>query len=169
MADVPTRLVIDASGPRRPSDEDLAAMEQDALELLKAGEGDKAVMVMAAVREAQQIPEKEQVVPLDADDLAQRDVDIADAEDQHARAQEAALAGLRAKRDRWLAQTDVLALPAAAYPVDMPQAVKDQIAANRQAWLDFRQALRQYPSTVTDPLSPPPFPAQPAAPNIILS
>lgn len=36
-------------------------------------------------------------------------------------------------------------------------------AATRRAWADYRQALRDYPSTVTDPTQPPAFPSQPAA------
>lgn len=80
-----------------------------------------------------------------------------------------ALAMLRAQRDRWLAQTDVLVLPESSLPVDFPQARKDEILTHQQAWLDFRQALRDYPASVVDPLDPPPFPAQPAAPSLILS
>jgi hypothetical protein len=169
MTDAPTRLVLDGSGASRPSDDAIAAIEEDALNLMRAGAGDEAMLVMQAVRDAREIPEKEQLVELDEDELAQRAVDVAAYEDTVAADRARALQQLRARRDRWLAQTDVFALPPEAYPVDMPQAVKDSLVANRKAWTTFRQALRAYPSTVEDPLDPPPFPEQPAQPSIVLS
>lgn len=32
----------------------------------------------------------------------------------------------------------------------------------KQAWAEYRQQLRDYPSTIVDPLNPPPFPTKPS-------
>jgi hypothetical protein len=78
-----------------------------------------------------------------------------------------AMVELRMKRDRWLAQTDAFFID--PLPSDFPPARMAEIVANRAAWLAFRQALRDYPATVEDPLDPPPFPAQPPAPSVYLT
>ena len=51
---------------------------------------------------------------------------------------------LRTKRNTLLKQTDRYALP--DWPHPTPEA--------RQAWLDYRQALRELPSTTEDPENP---------------
>jgi hypothetical protein len=116
-------------------------------------------------------PGRERVVELTPEELAQRDADTAEALEARKADRKRALLELRAKRDRLLAQTDVLALPASAWPVDMPQSLKDAIAANLDAWLAWRQALRDLPSTITASTDPRTveFPAPPAAPSLILT
>ena len=59
---------------------------------------------------------------------------------------------LRADRDKLLQETDKYALP--DWPHPTPEA--------RQAWLDYRQALRDLPSVTEDPANPV-WPAQPTA------
>jgi hypothetical protein len=59
---------------------------------------------------------------------------------------------LRKERDVLLAKTDKYTLP--DWPHPTPEA--------RQAWLDYRQALRDLPSVTEDPANPV-WPAQPTA------
>jgi len=58
---------------------------------------------------------------------------------------------LREERNRRIAQTDYLAT------IDYPHASEEV----KQAWLDYRQALRDLPSNTTDPSNP----VWPIAPN----
>jgi hypothetical protein len=51
---------------------------------------------------------------------------------------------LRTERNKRIAQTDYLAIP------DFPHATEEV----RQAWLDYRQALRDLPANTTDPENP---------------
>jgi len=51
---------------------------------------------------------------------------------------------LRADRNKRIAQTDYLAIP--DYPHPTPEA--------KQAWLDYRQALRDLPANTEDPAAP---------------
>ena len=51
---------------------------------------------------------------------------------------------LRTERNKRIAQTDYLAIP------DYPHATEEV----KQAWLDYRQALRDLPSNTTDPENP---------------
>ena len=51
---------------------------------------------------------------------------------------------LKSKRDQFLFDTDKYALP--DWPHSSPEI--------RQAWLDYRQALRELPSTTEDPVNP---------------
>ena len=51
---------------------------------------------------------------------------------------------LRTERNKRIAQTDYLAIP------DYPHASEEA----KQAWLDYRQALRDLPSNTTDPSNP---------------
>lgn len=68
------------------------------------------------------------------------------------------------ERNRWLAQTDPFVLPTASLPADMPSDVLTAVAdsANQDAIKTWRQALRDYPSTVTDWAQPLALPAPPA-------
>lgn len=63
------------------------------------------------------------------------------------------------ERNRWLAQSDpyVLASP----PPDMPADVASAVKSGQAALLAWRQALRDWPTTVTDWTAPPPLPAAP--------
>jgi hypothetical protein len=58
---------------------------------------------------------------------------------------------LREERNKRIAQTDYLAIP------DYPHATEEV----KQAWLDYRQALRDLPANTTDPENP----VWPVAPN----
>ena len=58
---------------------------------------------------------------------------------------------LREERNKRIAQTDYLAIP------DYPHATEEV----KQAWLDYRQALRDLPANTTDPSNP----AWPVAPD----
>jgi hypothetical protein len=51
---------------------------------------------------------------------------------------------LRTERNKRIAQTDYLAIP------DYPHASEEA----KQAWLDYRQALRDLPANTTDPENP---------------
>ena len=51
---------------------------------------------------------------------------------------------LRKERNKRIAQTDYLAIP------DYPHATEEV----KQAWLDYRQALRDLPANTTDPENP---------------
>lgn len=111
-------------------------------------------------------PASVSVVALDADELAQREVDAA----SHAGAQEAADARawveLRMKRDRWLAQTDAFFV--SPLPSDFPPEKVKAINANSGDWKTFRQSLRDLPANTDDPLDPE-WPATPAAPQVYLT
>lgn len=169
MTDVPQVLAVDLSKEAPPPEGFVERIRADALALVEAGEFEKAQSVLAEASRLEALGPREELRPMNADELAQRDADHQAADVQLQQDRKRAAGALRAKRDRWLAQTDALFLPDAALPTDMPQALKDAIAANRPAWKAFRQALRDYPSTVTDPLSPPDFPQPPASPALILS
>jgi hypothetical protein len=81
-----------------------------------------------------------------------------------------ALLDIRMRRDRYLAQTDWVTLPAASLPTDLPLAVTSDITANLAAWKTYRQQLRDYPGQPGfDPLNPPPWPMPPPAPAMILT
>lgn len=166
---MPDILVVDLSKEAPPPPEFVARLEHEALNLMKAGEADKAMQVLAESRRLGELGPLEEHRPMTAEEVAQHEADQAAAADRVQDERKRAMRELRAKRDRWLSQTDVLALPDAAMPVDLPQAVKDAIAANRPAWRAFRQQLRDYMGTVTDPFDPPPFPDQPASPPVILT
>jgi len=58
---------------------------------------------------------------------------------------------LREERNKRIARTDYLAIP------DYPHATEEV----KQAWLDYRQALRDLPANTTDPSNP----AWPVAPD----
>jgi hypothetical protein len=58
---------------------------------------------------------------------------------------------LRKERNKRIAQADYLAIP------DYPHATEE----TKQAWLDYRQALRDLPANTTDPENP----VWPVAPN----
>jgi len=58
---------------------------------------------------------------------------------------------LREERNKRIARTDYLAIP------DYPHATEEV----KQAWLDYRQALRDLPANTTDPENP----VWPVAPN----
>lgn len=90
-APVPVKLVIDCSASGAPSPEMVAALEADALELLRNGQPDAAASVMQSVQAASDAAARpvETLVPLTADELAQRDLDQAAAADA-AKAQAAA-------------------------------------------------------------------------------
>lgn len=169
MADTPQVLTVDLSLEAPPPDGLVEKIRDDATALIKAGEFEKAQNVLNEADRLEALGPRETMRAMNADELAQRDEDAQAADVQLQQDRRRAAGSLRAKRDRWLAQTDVLVLPTAALPTDMPQALKDQVAANQKPWLAFRQALRDYPSTVEDPLDPPPFPDPPAAPALILT
>ena len=57
---------------------------------------------------------------------------------------ELAMEALKKKRDALLAKSDIKSLP------DFPHATEEV----RQAWLDYRQALRDLPANTTDPENP---------------
>lgn len=111
------------------------------------------------------------VVELTAEEISAREAEAAEATAARAAAaadaETKAMVELRMKRDRWLAQTDAFFID--PLPSDFPAEREAEIAANLPAWQAFRQALRDYPATVEDPLEPPPFPAQPAAPVVYLT
>lgn len=70
------------------------------------------------------------------------------------------------QRNRWLAQTDPYVLPDASLPADMPADVLSVLTAEGTPSVQdqiktWRQALRDYPATVTDWTAPPPLPAAP--------
>lgn len=169
MADAPQGIVVDVSNPGPPPAEFSERVRNEALARLAAGDADQAKRLLDTLAELEARENPITVVPLDAAQLAQKKTDdqaaaaAADAQRQRA------IVELRMQRDRWLAQTDALMLPDAALPSDMPQAVKDAVAANRAKWATFRQQLRDYPSTVTDPLNPPAFPTQPQSPALLLT
>lgn len=169
MADEPSVLVIDLSKEAPPPPEFVEKLEQEALELMKAGDADKAMLVLAESRRLGALGPVIEQRPMNEEELAQHATDQAEAVEREQGERQRAMLELRAKRDRWLAQTDVLTLPDAALPRDMPQTVKDAIIANRAAWQTFRQQLRDYMGTVADPFDPPPFPGQPASPPVVLS
>jgi hypothetical protein len=169
MADAPQVLTVDLSLEAPPPDGFVDRIRADALALVEAGEFEKAQSVLAEASRLEALGPREELRPMNADELAQRDADQQSAADQLQLQRKQAAGALRAKRDRWLAQTDALFLPDAALPTDMPQALKDAVSANRPAWKAFRQALRDYPATVTDPLAPPDFPQPPQSPALILS
>lgn len=73
-------------------------------------------------------------------------------------------ANLLHQRNRWLAQTDPYVLPVPSLPADMPQDVLDAISKNQQTIIGWRQALRDYPGTVTDWTRPPALPSPPPIP-----
>jgi hypothetical protein len=106
---------------------------------------------------------------MNADELAQRDVDQQAAADQLAADRKHAAGSLSAKRDRWLAQTDALLLPDGGAADRHAAGAEGRDRANAPAWKAFRQALRDYPASVTDPLNPPDFPQPPPSPALILS
>lgn len=167
--DVPHVLVVDLSLEAPPPEGFTDRLRTDALALVEAGQLEKAQSVLAEASRLEALGPHEELRPMNADELAQRDADARVTADQLQAQRRQAAGSLRARRDRWLAQTDALMLPDAAFPTDMPQALKDAVSANRPAWRAFRQALRDYPATVTDPLSPPDFPQPPASPALILS
>jgi hypothetical protein len=169
MADAPQVLTVDLSLEAPPPDGFVDRIRADALALVEAGEFEKAQSVLAEASRLEALGPREELRPMNADELAQRDADQQSAADQLQLQRKQAAGALRANRDRWLAQTDALFLPDAALPTDMPQALKDAVSANRPAWKAFRQALRDYPATVTDPLAPPDFPQPPQSPALILS
>jgi hypothetical protein len=70
------------------------------------------------------------------------------------------------QRNRWLAQTDPYVLPVPSLPADMPQDVLTAISDknNQAAIMAWRQALRDYPLTVTDWARPPALPPPPPIP-----
>ena len=108
-------------------------------------------------------------VPLDTDELAQLAADETETAGRAAAATALAWGTLRAKRDRWLAQTDYIGVfIASATPPDLPTAIKDAITANSAAWTTFRQELRDLPANTADPTQPS-FPTPPAAPAVIFS
>lgn len=57
----------------------------------------------------------------------------------------------RGIRDSLLRQSDFSQLP------DSPLTEEQ-----KQAWTEYRQQLRDYPSTIVDPFNPPPFPTKPS-------
>lgn len=57
---------------------------------------------------------------------------------------------IRIQRNLALQLSDVTQLP--DYPLTPSQ---------KESWAIYRQALRDYPSTITDPLNPPPLPPKP--------
>lgn len=180
MSDTPVKVVIDCSATGAPDPALADELHKAAVDILANAGSNPGDMELALVRAGQLMQDANAVlsaaavvsdtlVPLDQDELAQRDADQA----AHAAQQDVdrarGLGTLRAQRDRYLAQTDVLTLPDAALPVDMPQQTKDAITANRDAWVKWRQQLRDYMATVTDPFDPPPFPTQPASPVLVLT
>lgn len=167
--DQPQVLTVDLSLEAPPPEGFVEKIRADALALVEAGKLEQAQSVLAEASRLEALGPREELRPMTADELKQRDADAQAADVQLQADRKRAAGTLRAKRDRWLAQTDVLVLPTAALPTDMPQALKDAIAANAPAWKTFRQALRDYPSTVTDPLVPPDFPQPPSSPALILS
>lgn len=146
MATTPQKLVIDASR-RAPLDAELVdRIEAEALELLRAGETEKAANVMAQVAEERENIEAgpvEELVDLTEEEIAQRELDFAAAKKE-------AAADLRRARSALLEASDWTQLP------DVPLG-----AAMRAAWTNYRQALRDWPATVTDPFDPPPWPEPP--------
>ena len=165
------KIVVNLESAGVPDEAFARRLFDEAMELQARGEEDQALLVLRAAREAlsaSELPAQE-VVPLSAEELAQRDTDRAGVDAQLQATRTRARMGLRAKRDRLLAQTDVFALPDSALPDDLPAAVRDAIVNSRPAWRAFRQQLRDYMSTVDDPLAPPPMPEQPAAPAVVLT
>lgn len=93
-------------------------------------------------------------------------------ESEHLAAAEAAAAAelawqwdeVRRVRGAQLSQTDWLA----SKPVDVPDAIVEQAHANEQAWLDYRQALRDLPTSGADPTLLV-WPKPPPAPTVTIS
>jgi hypothetical protein len=115
-------------------------------------------------------PTGEYVALTDAE-IAQRSVDDLAARATDAAALTRALGGLVAKCDRYLAQTDWIALPASARPVDMAAALASEVDANINAWIAWRQQvrdLRRAAATGKADISAP-FPVQPDVPAVVLS
>lgn len=176
MAAKPQKMVIDCSAPDRDVLK-VAVGEQVQAAIDAASRGELTPEAMTArllelgelANEVAALPDSVTKVDLDADEIAQRQTDETEAAAALDLRRGGALAQIRMKRDRLLAQTDVLALPPEAMPTDFPADRLDEISKNQRAWLTFRQQLRDYPATVEDPFDPPPFPEQPAKPAITLT
>lgn len=168
MADTLTKVVVDCSNSGAPDAAFVAQVEGEALELLRNGEADKAAAVMRDVQAALVLSSAAMstVVPLAADELAQRELDQAAAVVAADAATAASWGALRAQRDAWLLATDWMFLD--QLPTDTPAATLKAIAANKDAWTAFRQALRDLTNGINDPTDAG-WPTPPDAPAISLS
>lgn len=143
MSETPMKLVVDCSLPDKTRE--LAAMQRGVeatFELIRQGkltreEGQDRVQAMLDYSvEVTAAPEREQVVPLDEADLAQRELDATEA-----------IAGawrnLRAQRDARLRACDWTQVRDATLT-----------AEQATAWATYRQQLRDLPAGTKDPLNP---------------
>lgn len=146
-----TKVVIDCSLPDK---ETVAAVGEAAIEALirAALEGkisaeqrdEKISEVIAQVTDAGALPDREQRVALtEAEKTDRKAMEKAAVEDTRRR--------LRAERDQRLRASDWTQLADAVLPGTSTLA----------QWATYRQALRDWPATVTDPLNPPPWPTEP--------
>lgn len=146
MPDRPVSVVIDCSRAILPDAAIVDRIEADALELVRAGELDKAKRVLDSVDEIRRLKETpaETLVELTDEEIAQREAD-------RESANEVALATLRVQRNARLTASDWTQTASDAPLSD----------ADRKAWAEYRQALRDWPASIDDPLDPPPWPDQP--------
>lgn len=151
MSETAMKLVVDCALPDKARV--LLALErgvESTFALIREGklsreEGQQRVQLMLDhATETAAAPEREQLIPLDEAELAQRALDEAEAGQAVRRL-------LRQERGLRLAACDWTQLP------DAPLA-----AEQAEAWRVYRQQLRDWPSGLTDPFDPPPWPEPPA-------
>lgn len=135
-------LVVDCSVPGVVDDERLQAMRDEAFALFNEGKVEEAKRLMDEIKRIEQIQEtsKETYVEVDREQWDK---------DQEA-GRQLQVQTLRLQRNSLLRESDWALLP----DVNMTQEQK-------QAWRTYRQALRDWPSTVTDPFDPPDWPEPP--------
>lgn len=152
MSETPTKVVIDCALPDKTRA--LAATQKGVeatFELIRQGkltreEGEQRVQTMLDYAlEVTGAPDREQVVPLDEAELAQRELDAAEAVKSARRA-------LRAERNGRLRECDWTMLADASLG-----------GTTVEQWKTHRQELRDWMALVTDPYAPPPWPTPPGA------
>lgn len=143
MSETPMKLVVDCSLPDKTRE--LAAMQRGVeatFDLIRQGkltreEGQERVQAMLDYSvEVTAAPEREQLLPLDDADLAQRELDASEAV-------VSAWRDLRGHRDALLRACDWTQVPDARLT-----------AEQAAAWSTYRQQLRELPANTKDPFNP---------------
>jgi hypothetical protein len=173
----PSKLIVNCSAGASLA-ATVPGLLQQASEAALAGDAEKTANLLQLAQErtaaAAQLPSAETIVPLTADEVAEIAADqqasAASSAELEQQAATAALLSMRAKRDRWLAETDRLMLPPASMPVDTPADITNAMndSATQKAWTTFREQLRTMFDGATDPAAFV-WPAQPPNPIVLLS
>lgn len=158
------------------SDAQVAALKADGWEIKHAWDAAQRASTWTLRSAAQHLEIDDATASSMADDAIAR---------QAAEATAASWVKLRAIRDRWLAETDYIEVRLAGGFSPLPAPVGNAIATNKQAWLAWRQALRDLPAQAgLDPAAavaaaatvhattdtfPSPWPQPPDAPVIHLT